>query len=494
MSEQTPSDPRRRRPAPAAHRPGARGVPAGQRSPRRRGALPLPLLAGLLLLLVPGVAEAGQYLDRTVAGLRQQPLYVDASAGTVLKAETINYLEGALGKVHAPMYVAVLPEAAKQETAGDPNRLLLAIEQGVNRQGVYALVAGSSFRAGATPGSGFRQGLVPGLATQAVGNSNGDKDAAVVNFTERVRIAVAQGEANGAGAPVAQDQGSRGGVGAGTILLALVLVGAAGGGVLLVRANRRRQERERQQLEEVKRTAQEDLIALGEDIGSLDSDLQASGAAEEARAQHAAAVAAYERAATALDRAARPADIAAVSAALEEGRFAMASAKALLEGRPPPERRPPCFFDTRHGPSVTDVTWAPPGGAQRQVPACAADALRIEEGTEPQTRKVLVGERYEPFYNAPGYYAPWYGGYYGGFGGGGLLTGLLIGSVLGGGFGGWGGYGYGAGYDAGYQSGIDQGDDGGDVGGGDFGGDGDWGGDVGGGDFGGGDFGGGGDF
>ncbi|HEX6675332.1 MAG TPA: hypothetical protein VF486_09935 [Actinomycetes bacterium] len=491
MSEQTPSDQRRRRPAPAARQPGAGGVP-GRRLPWRLATLLLLLLGGLLLL--PGAAEAGQYVDRAVAGLRQQPLYVDPDARSVLKPETINHLEGALEKVGAPMYVAVLPEVAKQETGGKPDQLLTQIGNGVNRPGVYALVAGRSFLAGASPNSGWRRGVIPGLANQAVGNSNGDEDAAVVNFTERVRIAVAQGQANGAGAPAAQDRPSRGGVGAGSILLALVLVGAAGGGLLLVRANRRRQARERQELAEVKRTAQEDLIALGEDIGSLDSDLRASGAAEEARAQHAAAVAAYERAATALDRAARPADIAAVSAALEEGRFAMASAKALLEGRPPPERRPPCFFDTRHGPSVTDVTWAPPGGAPRQVPACAADALRIEEGTEPQTRKVLVGERYEPFYNAPGYYAPWYGGYYGGFGGGGLLTGLLIGSALGGGFGGWGGYGYGAGYDAGYQDGTDQGD-GGDSGG-DFGGDGDWGGgdfggDGGGGDFGGGDFGGG---
>ena len=489
MSEQTPSDPRRRRPAPPAHQPGARGVPAGSRFSRRRGAL-AALLGGLLLLLLPGVAEAGQYLDRTVAGLRQQPLYVDAKARAVLKPETVEYLRTALNRVGVQMYIAVLPEAAKQETGGDPDKLLAQIGNGVNREGVYVLVAGSSFRAGASPNSGFRKGVIPGLASQAASSNQGNEDAAVVNFTERVRIAVAQGQAGNGGAPVAQDQGSRGGIGAGTILLALLLVGAAGGGFLLLRANRRRRERERQELEQVKRTAQEDLIALGEDIGSLDSDLQLSGAAEEARRQHAAAVAAYERAATALDRAARPADIAAVSAALEEGRFAMTSAKALLEGRPLPERRPPCFFDTRHGPSVADVTWAPPGGAPRQVPACAADALRIEQGTEPETRKVLVGDRYEPFYNAPGYYAPWYGGYYGGFGGGGLLTGLLIGSVLGGGFGGWGGYGYGAGYDAGYQAGVDQGGgdfgDGGDFGGGDFG--------DGGGDFGGGDFGGGGDF
>lgn len=491
MSEHTPSELRRRRPAPPSRRPGASGVLAGGRFSRRRVTL-AALLGGLLLLLLPGVAVAGQYVDRAVAGLLKNPLYVDPDARSVLKPETVEYLESALGKVGTPMYVAVLPEAALPETADDPDQLLAEIGRGVDREGVYTLVAGGYFRAGASPRSGFRTGFIPGLATQAAKDNPKDKDAAVVNFTARVRTAVAQGQSGAGSAPVASQEGTRKGVGAGTILLALLVVGGVGGGLLLVRANRRRQERERRELEQVKQTAQEDLIALADDIRALDIDVQMPGAAEEARAQHAAAVASYERAAAALDRAQRPADIAQVSAALEEGRFAMASAKALLEGKPLPERRPPCFFDTRHGPSVRDVTWAPPGGEPRQVPACAADAMRVEAGTEPETRKVLVGDRYEPFYNAPGYYAPWYGGYFGGFGGGGLLTGLLLGSVLGGGFGGFGGWGgYGAGYDAGYQAGDDQGDFGGDSGG-DFGG-GDFGGDSGG-DFGGGDFGGGGDF
>ena len=109
----------------------------------------------------------------------------------------------------------------------------------------------------------------------------------------------------------------------------------------------------------------------------------------------------------------------------------MASARAVLEGRPPPERRPPCFFDPRHGPSVEDVEWTPPGGIPRTVPACAADAQRIRGGEDPQARQVPTGAGGRvPYYNAPGYYAPWFGGYFGGFGG--LFTGFLLGSALGG--------------------------------------------------------------
>ena len=64
------------------------------------------------------------------------------------------------------------------------------------------------------------------------------------------------------------------------------------------------------------------------------------------------------------------------------------SARARLEGREPPERRSPCFFDPRHGPSSRDVEWAPPGGAPRMVPACEADAQRVERGEDPETREV----------------------------------------------------------------------------------------------------------
>jgi hypothetical protein len=244
-----------------------------------------------------------------------------------------------------------------------------------------------------------------------------------------------------------------------------------------------RRERE---WEEVRASAQDDLVALGDDIRSLDVDIQMPGVSAEAKQRYDQALQAYQRASEIFDRAHRPEDLAPVSETLEEGRYAMAYTKAVLEGRPPPERRPPCFFDPRHGPSVDDVSWAPPGGVARPVPACAADALRIKEGFEPHGRQVLVNGRPTAYWNAPRHYGPWAGGYFNGFGGGGLLSTLLVGSALGAGLGlgaeavgglfgdggGWGDGGDGDGGDGG-----DFGGDGGDFGGdgGDFGGDGgDW--------------------
>jgi hypothetical protein len=165
----------------------------------------------------------------------------------------------------------------------------------------------------------------------------------------------------------------------------------------------------------------------------------------------------------------------------------MAAVRAQLAGRPAPERRAPCFFDPRHGPSTRDVEWSPDGGAARPVPAYEADAQRIDAGVDPDAREIVLNGRSMPYWNAPGCFGPWAGGYFGGFGFGGVggfLPGLLFGSMLEGGLGG-GLLGAPLGGDAG----------GNDAGGwgGDFGSGGDFGGGFGGGDFGGsGDFGGGG--
>src|SRR5439155_16469667 len=136
----------------------------------------------------------------------------------------------------------------------------------------------------------------------------------------------------------------------------------------------------------------------------------------------------YSTAHASFDRARTPDQLAPVAQSLEEGRYEMAVAEALAQGRTPPERRPPCFFDPRHGPSSREVEWAPPGGAPRPVPACEADAQRVEAGEEPASREVLVGGRPTPYWAASAYFGPFAGGYFGGFGG--FLPGLLLGEML----------------------------------------------------------------
>jgi hypothetical protein len=423
---------------------------------RRLLALFAPLL--LALVLAPA-ARAGEIIDRAVQALAADPVYVDPDAEAAIPASDAERLRQEItAKRAGPMYVAILPAAAADEAGGSPEGVAGEIEDALRRDGTYAVVVGKSFRATST-----NLGGVPAAADDALAEHKDEGvTATLLDFTDRVGRLRA-GDDSGSG------DGGSGPGGAGAIIL-LGLVGAGAAALLVSRRKRRREEEA--EFAEVKENARDDLVALGEDIRSLDLDVEMPGADPAAREDYGHAVEAYDRANTDWERARRPEDLEPVAAALEEGRYAMTAAKARMAGQTPPERRPPCFFDPRHGPSSRDVEWAPDGGAPRLVPACEADAQRVERGEDPEAREVLVGGRRMPYWEAGPMYAPFAGGYFGGFGGG-LFPGLLAGTLLGGAV--WPGMAWG--------DGFDDGGSGGDFGGGDFGG-----GDFGGGDFGGGDF------
>ncbi len=423
------------------------------------------LLSLLLLLVLAPSARAGELIDRAVTGLASDNVYVDPDADPGLTPAEADALRDRIASAGAaPMFVIVAPQQIRGEAGGDPALALREIVNGVRKPGTYAIVAGRTLRAGATRGV-LPEGAAGRAADEAIAAAGSDPDASAVllGLVDRVGAARTEGADGG---------GDGGGSGSG----GLILLGLAGAGAAVALVGRRkRRRRDAAALAEAKRNARDDLVALGDDIRALDLDASMPGADPQARADYDHAVARYTAAEEQWERARMPEDLAPVGEALEEGRWAMASAKARFAGETPPERRPPCFFDPRHGPSTRDVPWSPPFGEPREVPACEADALRVERGDDPGMREVERDGRRVPYWQAGPAYAPFAGGLFGGFGGG-LLPGLLIGSMLGGAMSP--GYAYGAG-DA----------EGGDFAGGDFGG-----GDFGGGDFGGGggDFGGGG--
>ena len=201
------------------------------------------------------------------------------------------------------------------------------------------------------------------------------------------------------------------------VLLGVAGVVALGVGLALTLENRSQQRTLRSglQLSEAKATSREDLDALASDLRNLNVDLQAEEAGNpEAVNQYTRAYEYLERAEEAFDRARSPADLAQVSSALESGQYAMAAARALFEGGDPPRRRPPCFFDTRHGPSVHDIGWEPPGGPPRPVPACRACMQQVANGVQPQPRRIRTALNRVPFYDAPPHFESWFGGYFGG--------------------------------------------------------------------------------
>lgn len=177
-----------------------------------------------------------------------------------------------------------------------------------------------------------------------------------------------------------------------------------------------RQNKELAELEPAKKLVFEDVTALGEQLQRLDLELSGEVLDEGARADYQRALDAYEDAKTAGDAIARPEDITHVTTIVEDGRYAIACVHARVAGEPLPTKRPACFFDPRHGLSVTDVDFAPVGGQPRKVPACALDAERVHAGAEPDARQVMVGAQRKPYWAGGKAYQPYARGYFGSFG------------------------------------------------------------------------------
>ena len=218
----------------------------------------------------------------------------------------------------------------------------------------------------------------------------------------------------------------------GGVLFLLLLAMAAAVVVATVKSNKRKGvERRRAELEPVRKLAFEDVTALGEELQRFDSELAGHELDAGANADYQRALDAYESAKTAADTIEEPEQVRHVTQILEDARYAMACVTARVAGRPLPTRRPPCFFDPRHGLSVEDVPYTPPGGARRDVPACALDAERVKVGAEPDIRQVMVGSRRVPYWQGGRAYQPYAAGYFGAFG---PMDWMFMGLLFGGGF------------------------------------------------------------
>ena len=218
-------------------------------------------------------------------------------------------------------------------------------------------------------------------------------------------------------------------------LLVILLIGLAVIGLV----SARRQQQRRQRLEDrkaadlaaVKRTADEDVTRYGEEVTRLDTVVIGHDLDDAGRQDYQRALDCYEQAKAAVDAVREPDQVKHVTEILEDGRYAMACVRARVVGEPLPQRRPPCFFDPRHGMSVADVPWTPPGGARREVPACALDVERVRAGAEPDIRKVMVGSRRVPYWQGGRAYQPYAQGYFGAFS---PMDWMFMGMLFGGGF------------------------------------------------------------
>ena len=133
------------------------------------------LIVLIAVLVFAPAANAGELVDRAVAALRSDPVYVDPAAERALDDAAADRLRERIANAGAgPVYLAVLPDEARLEAGGDADAVVDLVHRELGRDGTYVVVVGNRFRAGSTE---FPRGVVPRLATEAF-REHGDEGLA----------------------------------------------------------------------------------------------------------------------------------------------------------------------------------------------------------------------------------------------------------------------------------------------------------------------------
>lgn len=407
--------------------------------------LRLTAVAVLTIVFCLGLATsalAGEILDAAVSSLRTNDVYVDPSMQSTVGPGDAKILRDQIATSPTPIYIAVLPNAAKAEAGGSADGIPRLIGQRLGT-GTVVVIAGNSFRAGS---SVLPRGEAGSLATQVFNSKRSAGAVAVLTeYVSRVKNATRNAGNTAASRQAAAQKSDKGFPAWAVVLLVLLGLSIVGIGawVLVSRSNRKKK------VEVARTVADSKVSALGNKVVEYSSvvDSRISEAGER-----------YNWASARLNKAETIGDLEEVAKAAEAGLRLIRSYEGVEE----------------------------PAHVEKEV---------VYAGTERRQDEYEGSRYYEGGYHG----GTWYGaGYYPGD----FMSGMLWGSMMSrGGY----GYGGGYDRDDDDDRGGDQSDNsgGGDwssSGGGDYGGGGgDWGGggssDSGGGDFGGGgggDYGGGG--
>jgi len=410
-------------------------------SGRRVLRLTLAAVIGFFALFMAAPAAQAASVTDVAAALQNSPVYVETGNEANVSDMDAQRLVSEVQAAGTPLYVAVVTATSLDgRTIAEYTHDL---GNAVGVQGTYAVVAGRNFYADSELFS------VANLADQSLAeNKSGGANAILDAFITGVTSLAAPVDPAPTAVPdtsgtvtdpgyidttsgiASNDLAPGNSAFSGFVLFAL-LAGFIGVGALVARgmnSSSKATALTAAQLAALKATIDEDVTEFGEEATKIDAQNPQLGDA--GRADLATALNAYDHAKNAAAVIASAEGATTVTNALSDGRYALACVHARLDGKPLPERRPPCFFDPRHGPSSQDVTWAPSGGVERQVPACQACAVAVADGQAPVAREVLIGsgQQRSPYWMAGPMYAPYAGGYYSAWGG--LFPGMMIGTML----------------------------------------------------------------
>jgi len=375
------------------------------------------IVVSAVALLAPTAAYAAVQTDEVAAVAEQmrggEPVVSVPGAENALSSSQVDSLTTQVIASEVPIFIGVFPESVAG--TGTTDDVLVALNEQVGLAGVYAVVVGNQFRAGSTSGS------ASDLATRAF---QAERDNGVEAVLSEFIALTTERFADGGTATTTSEPSGTSGVF--TFVLLAVFVGVfALMAVTLIRARKRA----KLQLAEVRTAVDQDITEFGERLARFDitdPDFDA-----EARADLQRALDDYDRAKRASQLMTNAKQAEQVTSALEDGRYSLARVQAQIDNEPVPERRAPCFVDPRHGPSVADVLWTPPGmdgAAERDVPMCRACQTAVQDGYQPSAREVEIAGGYRPYWQAGSHFGGYAMGYYAPFTG--IMTGLFMGTML----------------------------------------------------------------
>lgn len=185
----------------------------------------------------------------------------------------------------------------------------------------------------------------------------------------------------------------------------VVLIGVGVVGLIVWRSSRRDRRSVERRLEAAKAEIADQMAVIANQILEL-SDRVGLGDNDVAEGHYRRASDVFSRAEERLTQAEAERELVELSDDLDDARWELAAAEALLAGedvppKPEDERKPePCFFDPTHGAGVEQATLDTAAGT-RAVMVCKADADRLRRGERPDPRVIDVGGRKYPAAQAP---------------------------------------------------------------------------------------------
>jgi hypothetical protein len=331
--------------------------------------------------------------ERLAAALRRSPIYVDPSLASALPQADRARLVAKFRRLPVPVFVVLVP-LVKGGTWNDDDQLATVVHAKLGRDGVYITFSDIGDDLRAKEFGGDHQAR---YAAWAVAFDRAYDDAPISTRLDRIADLMLSGNAKKeydrqsaeiekrAKKRRSEEGGTAGDDGAVLpITLGAAGVAAAGvGGLLLWRRRRMASvHREGSALllprtvfstakraseDQLREQASHEVIAFGELLDT--TDVPVSG--ERTGELMTRALDAYQAAGKVLDRSRGIPDLAGVLVLVDQGRDALASARALASGEPEIPPSPLCFFNPLHGDAGPRIDWRPIGSRRRlRVHAC----------------------------------------------------------------------------------------------------------------------------